>query len=390
MIRYLILIFPLLLWGANVESKIKTSKKKLEETTKEIKGVNLKLSKLAKEIKFLQTELKKIDQRLETLDKEIQKAHKEYKSKEEEYEKIQKQIEKLTKTESKLKRKLVVLISNRFSKAILMSSIKNPTLEDVLKEETLKAIQRQENERIKKMSKTYLAVKKKLKESKKRLSGIKKEIEDLLNKKSELRELKVTKSKKYEELVLAKKRYDETLEKLIKQQKSLLATLKKLKIIKQRRRSSKRLAKVKVKNYGQKSYKRIKTVRYKGKKTIPPLDKFVIVKKYGTYRDPIYNIKIPNENVELKPLQPNAKVKNVLNGRIVLAKWTPHLKNVVIVQHSGGLYTIYAYLDKLAPYVKKGRKIKKGYVLGRVNNKLIFEVTKNNAHINPLDLIRVK
>ncbi|NPA04452.1 MAG: hypothetical protein GXO61_06280, partial [Epsilonproteobacteria bacterium] len=264
---FLFLILSSLLLGASVDSKIKRSKEKLEETKKEIKGVNLKLSKLAKEIEFLQTELKKIDERLEVLDKEIKKAHKEYKTKEEEYEKTQKEIEKLTKEESKLKRKLVILISNRFSKSILLSSMKNPTVEDVLKEETLKAIQRQENERIKKMSKTYSSVKKKLKTYKKKLTEIKKEIQGLLDKKEELKELKVTKSKKYEELVLARKKYDEELKKLINQQKSLVATLKKLNIIKKRRRTSRRSAKVKVKNYGQKSYKRIKTIKYRGPKT---------------------------------------------------------------------------------------------------------------------------
>jgi len=83
-------------------------------------------------------------------------------------------------------------------------------------------------------------------------------------------------------------------------------------------------------------------------------------------------------------------VRNVLNGRVVLAKHTPHLKYVVIVKHDGGLHTIYANIDKLSPYVKKGKRMKKGYILGKVNNKLIFEVTKDQSHINPLDLIRVK
>lgn len=120
------------------------------------------------------------------------------------------------------------------------------------------------------------------------------------------------------------------------------------------------------------------------------MDKFVITKKYGKYVDPIYNIKIFNESIELKPLKPNAKVKNVLNGKVILAKKTPHLNNVIIIKHKGGLYTIYAHIDKIAPTIKKGKKVKKGYVIGRVNNKLTFEVTKNRYHINPLELIRVK
>ena len=172
----------------------------------------------------------------------------------------------------------------------------------------------------------------------------------------------------------------------MQQKIALQKTLERLNIIKEQQRSKN--ANVKVKKYG--GYKKDRTVRYTGPKTIPPLKRFIIVKRFGVYKDPIYKIEIPNENIELKPLEPNAKVQNVLNGRIILAKWTPHLKNVVIVKHDGGLYTIYANMDRLAPYVKKGRRIKKGYILGRVNTKLIFEVTKNSAHINPLDLIRVR
>jgi murein DD-endopeptidase MepM/ murein hydrolase activator NlpD len=63
---------------------------------------------------------------------------------------------------------------------------------------------------------------------------------------------------------------------------------------------------------------------------------------------------------------------------------------VVIVKHDNNLYTIYANMDRLSPFIKKGKRIKKGYIIGRVNNKLIFEVTKNSAHIDPLDLIQAR
>jgi len=39
--------------------------------------------------------------------------------------------------------------------------------------------------------------------------------------------------------------------------------------------------------------------------------------------------------------------------------------------------------------IKPGRKIKKGYVIGKVSNKLMFQATKNSKHINPLKLIRI-
>jgi len=54
----------------------------------------------------------------------------------------------------------------------------------------------------------------------------------------------------------------------------------------------------------------------------------------------------------------------------------------------GGIHTIYANLSKIAPNIKKGFKIKKGYVIGRVKDELVFEVTQKSYHINPIRLFK--
>jgi hypothetical protein len=46
-------------------------------------------------------------------------------------------------------------------------------------------------------------------------------------------------------------------------------------------------------------------------------------------------------------------------------------------------------MDKIAPMLKEGKKIREGYVIGRVEKELMFEVTQKNRHINPLELIRL-
>ncbi len=138
------------------------------------------------------------------------------------------------------------------------------------------------------------------------------------------------------------------------------------------------------------STRSIKIVKYKGKKTIAPLDSFKVVKKFGKYFDPVYNIELFNESMILKTKKAQAKVKSIFNGKIVYAKKNVGmLENVVIIQHKNGLHTIYSHLDEIAPYLKVGRWIKKGYVVGRVNNTLIFQATKNESHINPKDLFRI-
>jgi murein DD-endopeptidase MepM/ murein hydrolase activator NlpD len=142
---------------------------------------------------------------------------------------------------------------------------------------------------------------------------------------------------------------------------------------------------VKVKVHGS-SYQAVKTKKYRGKKTIAPLDSYTISKKYGTYIDPIYDIKIFNESISLKPKRSNAKVKTVFNGKVIYAAKTAVLDYIVIIEHKRGLHTTYANLSQIAPNIKKGRKIKKGTTIGRIENELIFEVTQKSYHINPIRL----
>ena len=86
----------------------------------------------------------------------------------------------------------------------------------------------------------------------------------------------------------------------------------------------------------------------------------------------------------------DAKVKSVLNGKVVFAKQTALLDRVVIIENDNGIHTIYAHLSQIAPTIKIGSVVQKGYVIGRVKDDLTFEVTQKNYHIDPLELISLK
>jgi murein DD-endopeptidase MepM/ murein hydrolase activator NlpD len=206
------------------------------------------------------------------------------------------------------------------------------------------------------------------------------------------------------QLKKTKNAYTKELKNIISQQNLLKRTLSKLNIIKideeKRAKEARERAKAfkkkkinlsenlpKVKKHGS-SYQQMRTVKYRGAKTIAPLDHYTITKKYGTYTDPIYGIKIFNESISLKPKKVNAKVKTVFNGKVIYADKTAVLNNIVIIEHRNGLHTIYANLSKIAPNIHKGRKVKKGATIGRVYDELIFEVTQKTAHINPIRLFR--
>ncbi len=163
------------------------------------------------------------------------------------------------------------------------------------------------------------------------------------------------------------------------------------------KKADKEVEKVKKKAYKQSerirtvnsSYQKSKTYAYKGGKTISPIAGARLIKKFGTYVDPVYKIKIFNESITLQAPTSGAKVQNVLNGKVVFAGKSSMLGKVVVVAHSGKMHTVYAGLSKIAPNIKTGRKIKRGYVIGKVKSKLMFQATKNSKHINPLKLIKI-
>ncbi|GHS00965.1 peptidase M23 [Helicobacter pylori] len=186
--------------------------------------------------------------------------------------------------------------------------------------------------------------------------------------------------------------YNQRLTLLEKERQNLNALLKRLNIIKQNRENEERVSLKKssqaleVKQVAS-SYQNINTTSYNGPKTIAPLNDYEVVQKFGPYIDPVYNLKIFSESITLVSKTPNALVRNVLDGKIVFAKEINMLKKVVIIEHKNGIRTIYSQLDKIAPTIKSGMHIQKGYVLGRIEQRLGFEVTMREKHINPLELI---
>lgn len=192
--------------------------------------------------------------------------------------------------------------------------------------------------------------------------------------------------KKEKELALKKKLEQMRKEKQKKSAKAKPAQTKQMKII-----SKKDLEDdidIEVRKLGS-SAKGVKISKYNGEKTISPLKSYNITKKFGKYYDKVYKMELFNESVSLKTKIPDAKVYNVLRGQVVYAKQNSGLlENVVIVKHKNNLHTIYSHLDKISPNLKVGKWIKKGYVVGRVNDTLMFQATKNSRYIDPLQLIK--
>jgi len=362
----------------------------MAETAKAILKQKLEIQKQQKYLKELKLKLS---------DKEV--SYKENKTQLNDLVKYNKQLKK---DQNEIEQDLVFVIAQSVSLSVILEEEYAVDAESLIEFEILQNMLKASKVKAAELNEKYYTNSKDIKTLNKFTASLKSSIKNIDLKRKKLLSTQKSNKKALKKLELAKSSYKKELKKLLKKQDTLKKTLAQLNIIKidetkrakeQKDRnnafdnkdiiSDKNLPKVK--KHGS-SYQAIKTKKYRGPKTIAPLDSYTISKKYGTYTDPIYGIKIFNESISLKPKQQNAKVKTVFNGKVIYADKTAVLDNIVIVEHKDGLHTIYANLSQISPNIKKGKKIKKGYSIGRVNDELIFEVTQKSYHINPIRLFK--
>lgn len=113
--------------------------------------------------------------------------------------------------------------------------------------------------------------------------------------------------------------------------------------------------------------------------------------KYGYRTHPVTGKKKSfHTGIDL-PAADGTKIFAVNNGTVVLAKYYGGYGNCVMINHGGGIVTLYGHMNSTPP-VKVGQKVKAGDVIGYVGttgsstgNHLHFEVRVNGQHTDPLD-----
>jgi len=85
----------------------------------------------------------------------------------------------------------------------------------------------------------------------------------------------------------------------------------------------------------------------------------------------------------------------VAAGRVLYAGWFTGFGQMVVLDHGGGYYTLYAQASSLA--VDKGQSVAAGAALGEVGdtgslgeNALYFEVRQNGKAIDPLQWLQAR
>jgi len=115
-----------------------------------------------------------------------------------------------------------------------------------------------------------------------------------------------------------------------------------------------------------------------------------VVTRFGRQHDTTFDVTIENRGVEIEAPS-GASVKSVGQGEVAFAGAVSGFGNVLIVQHGGGLFSVYGRLDSFL--VQQGEAVKKGTVVGRLpgspsgKSVLYLELRAGGTAIDPTSVI---
>ncbi|OIP33834.1 MAG: hypothetical protein AUK27_08905 [Deltaproteobacteria bacterium CG2_30_66_27] len=115
-----------------------------------------------------------------------------------------------------------------------------------------------------------------------------------------------------------------------------------------------------------------------------------VVTRFGRQHDTTFDVTIDNRGVEIEAPS-GASVKSVGQGEVAFAGAVSGFGNVLILQHGGGLFSVYGRLETFD--VKLGEAVKKGTVLGRLpgspsgKSVLYLELRAGGTAIDPTSAI---
>lgn len=423
MLRLLFLcIFASLLLNAatSVDKKITSKNSELNRSKKVKNQTSLKIKTLASTINKQTKELTSLEQNILKVNKDISQHKEMLLISQNKLHNLEKTSTKLKKQKESSQEQIVNVIIENFSSSLAIKLANENSLNELIDSEIYNLLSKNSKDSLLRINNKYMNLSHNKEVNEKDINKISTYIKKREKTKNILNALKKKHTYALKSLENKHVAYQKALKTVIHKQKSIQNLLQKLNIVQKselkkqksaKLKERKRLAALKKQASKQKSTssktlrkrqaqkidldvrilgsstKGVKISKYRGAKTISPLKSFTIIKKFGKYYDPVYKIKLFNESLVMKSKTRKSKVYSILNGKIVYAKKNAGiLDNVVIVQHKNGLHTIYSHLDQISPTLKVGKWIKKGYVVGRVDDTLTFQATKNSAHVNPLDL----
>lgn len=371
----------------NIDADIKSNQAKIIENAKKREKITSALEELGLNINQQRHKLRQISTQIKALDKEIQKNTDKYNKQEKSVNDLKENLANLESTRATLQNRIIKLLLNDASFFLVLQQNHDVSPDDIMLNEIYKVISQSTKDRISKINDQEKSVNQEISSLTDSIKDLQVKLDEQNNRKNLYATLQVEQENLLEKIKGDLYSYNQQLLAVENERKSLNDVLEKLNILKSKETQKSQQKVLGVKQVAT-SYKKVLVAKYRGQKTIPPFENYKILQRFGNYLDPIYNLKVFNESVILGSQQQDEQVRSIFNGKVVYANEVPLLKKVVIVENQNNIHTIYAQLDKIAPTIKIGLKIKKGYVIGRVKNKLSFEITQKDHHINPLEVIQ--
>ncbi|MGH7572296.1 MAG: murein hydrolase activator EnvC family protein [Gemmatimonadota bacterium] len=117
-----------------------------------------------------------------------------------------------------------------------------------------------------------------------------------------------------------------------------------------------------------------------------------IVARFGRAVHPVYRTEIVNNGIDIAAPR-GTPVRAIGAGEVVYADWNGGYGLMVILDHDGGTYSIYAHLESASAAV--GRRVAKGAVIGVVGEsgsltgpRLHFEIREGGRAVDPIQWLR--
>lgn len=392
---------------ADTASRIQRNEERLNTINSKQSALSKKLKSIGDNINDKNAKINNLDKEIKSLQRSIDLNQKLYLEQEKIFDDSQKKLNSLTDRLNVLQNELIGVILKDMTIAMILNS-KEPLNEDsIANEEILKHLSDSAKEKVAMLIKERERLQVNIKLAQEKINNARMVIVAQKEKKIKLENSKLEQQALANRMKDEIESYNNEIEKLDNERTQIQQILVDLNILQKKElenQESKReklqkddknapsignnIAPIEVRQIGS-SYRNVSTARYTGKKTIAPLKDYTIETKYGPYFDPVYKIKVFNEFVTFGVKRRSA-VLSVLDGKIVFAKSTAMLKMVVIIEHSNGVHTIYSYLDEIPSNINVGARVKKGSTIAYVSDKLNFEVTQKDKHINPLDFVYIK
>ncbi len=209
-----------------------------------------------------------------------------------------------------------------------------------------------------------------------KLLSIRKELE---KEKLHLGNLKKKQTKKINEILNAKRAKTDFIEKINSDRRRHLSMLTELKT------EAKRLTNLMKKNVNVFDLPDLDLNTIKGKLRWPIKGK--VISRFGKKKSTRFNTYIFNSGIEIKP-SGSMKIRSVFDGVIIFMNYFKGYGDIIIVQHSRDMLTVYGHCSKFLK--KKGDYILAGDEIGiagdsgsTYGNSLYFEIRKKTVAVNP-------